>query len=62
MELVLEVNEINVKNHLYHRLLVPKRVSTSLGLQKGDKLRIDIKGLMRQGKLILGDPPNDEDA
>jgi len=60
LELLLEVKVYHVNSTPYYRLLLPKRISDRLGLQKGDMLQLELKRVTRQGTLVHGDPDDAE--
>lgn len=52
MELLLETRAYKVYGKLYFRIHLPKRLSDSLGLMKGDKLLLEIKEIYRRNKEV----------
>lgn len=53
MELTLGVKEYRAHGKPYYRLLIPKKISNHLGLQKDDKVCIQFKEIIRNGSQIV---------
>ena len=51
--LTLKVQEYRTHNNNYYRLLIPKKTSSHLGLQRDDKVSIQIKEVIRDGSPIV---------
>lgn len=54
MELLLEAKAVSVKGKKYYSLYLPKKNATSLNLQAGDKLLVELKEIRRtESKTII---------
>jgi bifunctional DNA-binding transcriptional regulator/antitoxin component of YhaV-PrlF toxin-antitoxin module len=62
METVLEIRESKARGLTYYRLLIPKKLSNLLRLQKGDAVQLKIEAVKRDGKIIYSakEPMNAE--
>lgn len=62
METVLEIRESKARGLTYYRLLIPKKLSDRLRLQKGDAVQLKIEAVKRDGKIIYSakEPMNAE--
>jgi len=52
MEAVLRVSEARVNGHVYHRLLIPKKMSRLLKLRHKDVVTLDIMSIARDGHVV----------
>lgn len=52
MNTQFKVSEINVSGKIYHRLLVPKKVSNLLNIEHGDKVNLTLHRINRDGEVI----------
>jgi len=46
-EYVLALKVVKIKGNKYWRIDIPKRISNQWGLREGDKLRVEVKEILR---------------
>lgn len=61
MKAVLRVSEAKVKGKVYHRLLLPKKLSAMLGLKNKDRFQVDLLSLRRDGSVVWPRDSSDQD-